>query len=115
MDLLRKASDWLEAQRTTHCTTPVQYRRAGNTRSVPATFGRTAAEVADESGLVVRSFTFDFLILAEDLGFEPRAGDVIVALDRRYEVLNLGSEGCWRYSDAYRTTYRIHTKETGPG
>jgi hypothetical protein len=38
---------------------------------------------------------------------------VIAANGRKYEVVNLGGEGCWRWNDPYRQTYRIHTKEIG--
>ena len=66
-----------------------------------------------ESGLTINSQVWDFLILAEELGFDPEPGDVIVANGRRYEVMNLSGEGCWRWSDPYRQTYRIHTKDIG--
>jgi hypothetical protein len=104
-DLLRQGSQWLEQQRTAHCSSPVTYRRAGQDDViVQATFGRTEAEVADESGLTVRSHVWDFLVLADELGTEPRAADVIIADGRRYEVMDLAGEGRWRWSDPYRTT-----------
>jgi len=28
-------------------------------------------------------------------------------------VMSLGNQGHWRWSDPYRTTMRIHTKEVG--
>ena len=71
-------------------------------------------EVSDESGLTVTGRVWDFLILADGLGFEPEPGDVIAADGRVFEVMNLGGEGCWRWSDPYRQTFRIHTKEIGP-
>jgi hypothetical protein len=113
-DLLRQGSQWLEQMRTAHCSSPVEYRREPDAVTVNATYGRTEAEVADESGLTVRSHVWDFLILADELGMEPEPGDVIAADGRRYEVMNLGGEGCWRWSDPYRQTYRIHTKDIGP-
>lgn len=113
-DLLRDGLAWLERQRHAHLTSPVEYRRAGQEAgSVQATFGRTDFEVADESGLTIGSHVVDFLILADALGLTPEAGDVIAADGRRYEVMNLGGEGCWRWSDPYRQTYRIHTKDIG--
>jgi hypothetical protein len=112
-DLLRQGSDWLERMRTAHCSSPVEYHRDGQTLAVNATFGKTDVEVADESGLTIGSFIWDFLVLAADLGFEPKAGDVIVADARQYEVLSIGGERCWRWSDPYRQTYRIHTKDIG--
>lgn len=112
-DLLREGSQWLEQMRTAHCSGLVQYRRPPLNWDVLATYGKTAFEVADESGLTVSAHVWDFLILAEELGFDPQAGDVIAANGRRYEVMHSGGDGCWRWSDPYRQTYRIHTKDIG--
>ena len=112
-DLLRQGIEWLEQQRTAHCSSPVIYHRDITEYPVNATFGKTDFEVADESGLTIGSHVWDFLILAADLGIEPEAGDVIAADGRRFEVMNLGGDGCWRWSDPYRQTYRIHTKDVG--
>ncbi len=112
-DLLRQGSEWLEQQRTSHCSSPVVYRRELAEYPVNATFGKTDFEIADESGLTIGSHVWDFLILAVDLGIEPESGDVIVTNGRRFEVMNLSGEGCWRWSDPYRQTYRIHTKDVG--
>jgi hypothetical protein len=104
----------LEQMRTAHCFSPVEYRRPPEFWTVQATFGKTGFEVADESGLTINAQVWDFLILADALpGIEPEPGDVIAANGRRYEVVNLGGEGCWRWSDPYRETYRIHTKDIG--
>ena len=112
-DMLRQGADWLEQMRTQHCSSPVEYRRGDDTVAVNATFGRTSYEVADESGFTIGAHIWDFLILANDLGLEPEPGDVIAANGRKYEVMNLGGDGCWRWSDPFRRTYRIHTKDTG--
>ncbi len=112
-DLLREGSQWLEQQRTTHAASSVEYRRPPDSVTVPATFGRTRVELSDASGLTLISSVWDFLIRAADLGLEPEPGDVIVADGHAYEVMNLGGEGCWRWSDPYRITYRIHTKDIG--
>jgi len=113
-DLLRDGLTWLEQQRTAHMTSPVTYRRAGQADAeVQATFGKTDYEVADDYGATIRTHVIDFLILADELGHEPQASDVIVADGRKYEVMDLAGEGAWRWSDPYRTTFRIHTKDTG--
>lgn len=112
-DLLQQGSEWLEAQRTAHCASPVEYRRPPETKTVQATYGRPDYELAEESGLTVGGHVWDFLILADELGFDPEAGDVIAANGRQYEVMNLGGDGCWRWSDPYLQTYRIHTKDIG--
>ena len=113
-DLHRQGSQWLESMREAHCSSPVEYRRPPDAVTVNATYGKTDYEVADESGLTIGSHVWDFLILADALGLEPEPGDVIVADGRRFEVMNLGGDGCWRWSDPYRHTYRIHTKDIGP-
>jgi hypothetical protein len=121
-DLLRQGSQWLESMRETHMTSPVTYRRAGQADAeIPATWGKTDLEVADDYGATIRTHVIDFLILADTLGSEPQAGDVIVApltgsgqaTGRKFEVMDLAGQGCWRWSDPYRTTFRIHTKDVG--
>ena len=113
-DLLRDGLTWLQQQRSAHMTSPVTYRRAGQAdAAVGATFGRTEIEITDDEGGAIRTHVVDFLILADELPLEPEAGDVVVADGQRYEVMDLGGDGCWRWSDPYRQTYRIHTKDIG--
>jgi hypothetical protein len=114
-DLLRQGSQWLEQQRDTHCSSPVTYKRDAVSYPVNATFGRTSYEVEDDYVATIQAHVVDFLILGESLPLEPEPADVIVADGRKYEVMNLGGEGCWRWSDPYRTTMRIHTKDVGAG
>lgn len=114
VDLLRQGSQWLQQMRTTHCAGLVEYRRPPIAKSVNATIGKTDYDITSESGLTIKAQTVDYLIQAEELALEPEAGDVIVSDGRRFEVMNLAGEGCWRWCDPYRQTYRIHTKEIGP-
>jgi len=114
MDLLRKGAKWLEQQRTAFCSSPVEYRRGVDVVVVKATKGKTDYEVADEYGATIGSHVVDFLIVADELNLKPEPGDVIVSDGRQYEVMNLGAEGCWRWSDPNLNTMRIHTKEVGP-
>mgnify|MGYP000511424066 CR=1 FL=1 len=60
-----------------------------------------------------------YLIAAADLVLSgvqtlPQRGDRVVetAGDQQltHEVIAPGQEPCWRYSDPYRTTLRIHSK-----
>jgi hypothetical protein len=111
-DLLRAGIAWLGQQRVAHCSSQVTYQRPPNSYTVNATYGKTSVEVADESGMVVVAKVWDFLIQANELSFDPEPGDIIEADGRQHEVMNLNGE-CWRWSDPYRTTYRIHTKDTG--
>ncbi len=119
-DLLRTGSEWLQQQRTRHAASVVSYRRGSLSAQVLATIGKTTFEVDDGYGILVRHESRDFLILAADLVFDvqavlPERGD---RLEERqgeklfvYEVTAPGKEPCWRYSDAFRMTLRVHTQQ----
>jgi len=118
-DLLSKSSAWLEDQRKKHRTVDVTYRRGGDSVAVKATIGRTLFEQDDGAGVTVRVQVRDYLIDTADLVLAeqatlPAKGDRIEEIDsgqkHTYEVLPLGGEQHWRYSDPYRRTLRIHTK-----
>lgn len=122
MDLLEHGAAWLEDQRTRHLSRTVTYLRGTDSVDLPATIGRTEFEQADEYGVVHRTESRDFLVLAADLVLAgkatlPQAGDRIreTAGDQIfiYEVMAPGGEPPWRYSDPYRRTLRIHTKFIG--
>jgi hypothetical protein len=113
-DLLRQGSQWLEQQRTAHCSSPVTYRRGETEAALDATFGRTEYQVEDDFGVVVAAHVTDFLVATAEpapVFGEPQPGDRIVADGVAYEVMSLGNQGHWRWSDPYRTTMRIHTKD----
>jgi len=113
-DLLRQGAQWLGDMLKQHASSPVTYRREATELQVDATFGRTQYEVEDEHGLRVGAEVIDFLVSAETFPFdEPEPGDQIVAYGVVYEVMDLAGQGHWRWSDPYRTTMRIHTKEVG--
>jgi len=111
-DMLRDGIAWLGQQRVAHCSSEVIYQRPPDSYTVNAVYGDTHVEVADETGMTVVSKVWDFIIQANELSFDPEPGDIIEADGRQYEVMNLNGE-CWRWSDPYRTAYRIHTRDTG--
>ena len=114
MNMLAQANVWLNAQRQKHLTVPVQYRRrSGQIVEIPAALGRTLFRIEDEYGITIRTESRDFLIAASDLNVEPERGDQIIYAGVCYEVLAPNSEPCWRWSDSFRQTLRIHTKEIG--
>jgi hypothetical protein len=119
-DLLRKSSDWLEDQRTRHAASTVTYVRGSQSVDLLATVGKTTFELDDGYGVLVRHESRDFLVLAADLVLGgatviPDRGDRIRETQGDttfvYEVSAPGKEPCWRYSDAFRKTLRIHTKQ----
>jgi len=114
VDLLRKGAEWLEQQRVAHCSSPVEYLRGEEAYPAQATKGKTDYEVADDYGATIAAHVVDFLIMADELGLKPEPGDVILSDGQQHEVMDLGAEGCWRWSDPNLITMRIHTKEIGP-
>jgi hypothetical protein len=119
MGMLQNGLTWLEAQRKTHLSSPVIYRRGGEASLVlPATVGKTVFKVADDYGRFQYIESRDYLISASDLVLNnakvlPEAGDEIVEEGFVYEVMAPNNEPEWRYSDSCRNTLRIHTKLTG--
>ena len=126
-DLLETASAWLDGMRTKHASRPVTYQRGQATAVVSAGIGRTTFQVDNGTGVVETFESRDFLILAADLVLGglatlPQAGDRIREAGSAggqggtsyiYEVLAPGNEPAWRFSDPYRRTLRIHTKQIG--
>lgn len=76
------------------------------------------ASNADE-GFVVRSRMRDFLIdaayLKTDAGdaIEPQAGFFILDRGERYQIVPIGDEPHWRWSDRDHKRYRVHTQHGG--
>ncbi len=118
-DLLQKGSDWLEGMRTAHASRPVVYVRGTDSIEVAATVGKTVFRLDKGYGVIERVEARDYLVLAADLVLGgaaalPKAGDRIRETEGGkafvYEVMAPGNEPCWRWSDPYRQTLRIHTK-----
>ena len=118
--MLQKGSDWLEDQRVKHMTRSVLYQRGTSSVEVSATVGRTVFEVDNGYGVLERTESRDYLILTGDLLLDgeqalPERGDRIREPQGTqtfvYEVMAPGKEPHWRYSDPYRKTLRIHTKQ----
>ena len=121
-DLLAKSSAWLEDQRTRYMTRTVVYERGADSVSVSATIGETIFQIDDGAGALLRVESRDYLILAADLilGGSPvipersdriRETDAVSGQTYVYEVMAPGGEPHWRWSDPYRRTLRIHTKQ----
>ncbi len=120
--LLELGSAWLETERTAHLSRPVVYARGAETVVVSASVGRTIFRIENAYGVQERHEARDYLILASALFLGgalelPKAGDRIREEEDGkvfvYEVMAPGGEPCWRYSDPYRRTLRIHTKHVG--
>lgn len=121
VDVLREASEWLEGERDKFLSEPVVYRRGADTVTLNATRGRTIFEIDDGFGSVERWESRDFLISTKDLkinGVEvlPERGDKIEDQEETrlyiFELMAPPGEPFFRYSDLWRDTLRIHTKQT---
>jgi hypothetical protein len=117
-DMLKNGMSWLESQRKKHLSSLVFYRRNSASVEVPATIGKTVFKIEDQYGRIVRYESRDYLINAQDLVLNgtvvlPERGDEIIDEGFVYEVMAPANEPEWRYSDAFRNTLRIHTKQTG--
>ena len=119
-DMLHAGQSWLSEQLKTHASRLVTYQRDTVEAELPATVGRSTYEQDDGEGIITRSQVRDFLIDTADLmlsaiGTLPRRGDRILATDGDttfvFEVMALGGEPPWRYSDPFRLKLRIHTKQ----
>ena len=121
-DILDRGAAFLESQRHQHMTRTVVYRRGVDDKEVQATIGKTEFEQADDSGLIHRTESRDFLVRTADLDVGaglilPRAGDQVRETVGTvggsvfvYEVNAPGGQPPFRYSDPYRRVLRIHTK-----
>jgi len=120
--MLDRGAAFLDAQRHQHLTRTVVYRRGTDEKQVQATIGKTEFEQADDSGLIHRTESRDFLVRTADLDVGaglilPRAGDQVRETVGTvggsvfvYEVNAPGGQPPFRYSDPYRRVLRIHTK-----
>ena len=113
-DLFRDGATWLAQMRARHCASPITYRRGDETYVVSATFAGTRYDVTDEYGVRTGATATAFLVAAAEFPLdEPLAGDQVVADGVVYTVVSLSGQGAWRWTDPFRTTLRIHAKETG--
>lgn len=122
-DLRAKGSAFLAQQLRKHAGVDIIYARGDSSTSPRARRGRSTFDVPDLQGMIVHTETDDFFIDVADLELddipvEPKAGDRITVGDCAgspvYEVMAPGAgQPEWKYTDSYRTAYRIHTKFIG--
>ena len=103
----------LRAMQLDALATDVVYRRGGLAVAVKAVVGRTWTRSTNEYGEWVKTPMRDYIVPEGQFAFFPEPGDLVEDGGSTYEVLALGSEPCWRWSDPCRTAMRIHTKEIG--
>jgi len=119
MDMLHRASDWLNGRRAENLseTVVLQYysdgEKDGDPVTLTATRGRSLFRAEDRFGVTIRVHSTDFIVIAADLTRFPAKGDEIIADGRVFEVLAPNDEPVWRWSGNYQEAIRIHTKDMG--
>lgn len=95
----------------------VGYQRGDEQIWIDATVGRTALYYVDESGVRQFGEIRDYLIVPAELAFhgvevEPEEDDLIIDTEDGNRIFHIMADSgeVWRYTDRYRTMYRIHTK-----
>jgi hypothetical protein len=114
-NLLQTGAAWLAGVHKLYAGQAVTYSRGAASVAWTATLGKTEFQRINSAGVVTTFTSRDFLGLAADLILDgqpatPRAGDRITEDGEVYEVMDLGGEQPWRWSDPYKVRLRIHTK-----
>lgn len=86
------------------------YNDRNDIREVKACMGETKTFGIVEGASCVVDRCVDFIIRAEYLSDKPKAGQLIIAEGRTYEVASWDGDGCWRWSGNPGIAYRIHTQ-----
>lgn len=118
-NMLNKGAKWLQDKRDEHMSEEVVYRRRGNEIPIRATIGKTMFDLMNESGIVERVESRDFIFKRDYLIINgertlPQEGDqidqVMYGKTYTYRVLSLGGEPQYRFSDSFNREFRVHTK-----
>jgi hypothetical protein len=118
--MLSTGATWLAAQLKASASKTVTFVRGNNAVEVEATIGSSAFEAANQSGVVERWESRDFIVSADDLPFgDPAHGDKIVetinGISVTYSVATPRGVPLWHYADAYRVSVRVHTTQAESG
>lgn len=97
---------------------PVIYHAGSHQIPLYAVEGLTNFKAETGGGLTLRATMIDFMFAVAHLvidgqPIEPTPGHWIEKHNQRYELAELGEEGCYRYSDPNRSEYRVHTNRAG--
>lgn len=117
-DVIAQGAEWLTDQRKSHLSRDVAYVVDGVSTTVAASIGRTEFEVQGDGGAISAFESRDFIVAAADMPGEPERGARIHETQGAtvfiFEVMApVQSSPPWRWADAARTSYRIHTKLVG--
>jgi len=114
-DLLASGASWLADRLAASAGRTVRYVRGQTTVNLTATVGASVFEAANQSGVLERWESRDFLVKAGvfPLGLperHDRVVDTFGGTEVTYEVCSPRGVPVWHYGDGFRATMRIHTK-----
>ena len=94
----------------------ITYARGADSVELTAVVGNAGHDQLEDAGMPVTAQSRDYIVKASDLVLDgtavtPIAGDEITDGTSTFVVRSIGADAAWRYSDAARTTLRIHTVE----
>lgn len=118
--MLSAGASWLTGQLKAAAGTTITYTRGNTDAEIVATIGRSTFEQQNQSGVLERWESRDYLIAAADLPFgDPQRGDQITETQGgelvTYEVSSPRGVPEWHYGDAFRSIVRVHAVQTEAG
>jgi hypothetical protein len=108
------AASWLLEQLQPEAGLTVSYTQGELVVSLTAIPSEVRTKTGEVNGLFTWHVGMDWLVLASDLGVEPRKGDRISATiggeSRVYELQPVGDEACFGPHDATGRSLVLHSK-----
>lgn len=117
MSLMTRGATWLASRLQTAGGRTISYRRGNGTPvSLTGTPKQITYEVAQSDGLLTQVEAWDWIITAEDLGFDPIPGDMVEetinGVAKTYTVRTIGNKPCFEWADTAGILWVIHSEIT---
>lgn len=118
--MLSSGAAWLAGQLHAAASSTVVFVRGASAVETKATVGSSSFEAANQSGVVERWESRDFIVRTDDLPFgEPQRGDKVVetinGISVTYDVSSPRGVPLFHYGDAFRQTVRVHAVQSDSG
>ncbi|MEM9825095.1 MAG: hypothetical protein AAF958_00825 [Planctomycetota bacterium] len=119
MNMMTRGAEMVARKLGKHASHAMTYRRReGSSIRIVAAIGEVVTDTEDADGFVIRSHNRDALVdavhLCEDgQSFQPARGDQVIDGIHVYEVIPIGGDPPWRWSDRRHTRLRIHLQYVG--
>lgn len=120
MNMMARGAAMVRRKLNRHASHAVTYTDGDSVSiQVVASIGIVEVASSDSEGFVVRSRMRDFLVdvaymVADEVPLVPTPGWLLIDRGHQYQIIPIGDEPCWRWSDLDHLRYRIHTHYEGP-